>query len=252
MTAAARLTDRLLAHLGSLEPGPAAEAAAGRELASLEPEEAAELLGALVERAKDSPGAGHALTVASRALMFCGAADLPLDHRRRIDAAAVQLGLTEVAALFLEEDPSKAIDPAATQAPDPLLGGLTLGHKKALARRADGDSIARLALEGDERVVRELLLNPRLTEEQVVRLAARRPARCEALLEVWRSTRWSVRAGVRRALAMNPYTPPEISLKLLPHLLDADLKAIRGDNALHESVRDVAARLLNAKRDKPR
>jgi hypothetical protein len=53
---------------------------------------------------------------------------------------------------------------------------------------------------------------------------------------------------VRKALAMNPYTPPEISLKVLPHLLVADLKAIAGDNALHPSVRQLAAKLAASRR----
>jgi hypothetical protein len=108
--------------------------------------------------------------------------------------------------------------------------------------------MARLAVEGDARVIRELLLNPKMTEGMAIRIAARRPAKAETLVEIWKSPKWSVRPSVRKALAMNPYTPPDVSLKILPHLLKADLKAIAGDRALNGSVRELARKLLSTKK----
>lgn len=237
---------QLVAHLASLEAGLASEGAAARELAAMDPVEAAHALKVLSEQARESQSAGHALALASRALMFGSEADLPYSHRGRIYDAAVEFGLSEVAAFFVT---GKDADPeqAGQEYVDPTLAHLTLGHKKTLARQADPDKIARLALESDPRVVRELLFNPRMTEPMVVRIVARRPSRPETLMEVWRSPRWSVRTGVRRALALNPYTPPEITLKILPHLLTADLAVIAQDRALHPSVREVAQK-LSAKR----
>jgi hypothetical protein len=122
----------------------------------------------------------------------------------------------------------------------------TLGLLKTRARTArDADTLARLALASDASVVRNLLLNPRLTEPAVVRLAARRPARGGPLVEVWRS-RWSSRHLVRRALAFNPYLPPEVGVKLVPLLLRTDWEEIVGDAGLHPSVRAEAQALLAA------
>ena len=242
--------DQLVSHLSSLELGPASDVAAAREIAAIDPVEAAHALKVLVERAKSSPQAGHALAAASRALMFGSAADLPFSHRGRIYDAAAEFGLPEVAALFVTDAAAKTLDPSAILPVDPKLSEMTLGHKKSLARQADPMRMARLAVEGDARVIRELLLNPKLTEGVVIRMAARRPAKVDTLLEIWRSPKWSVRASVRKALAMNPYTPPDVSLKILPHLLQCDLKMISLDHALHVTVRELARKL--SKRTHPR
>jgi hypothetical protein len=122
----------------------------------------------------------------------------------------------------------------------------TLGLLKTKARTAkDPDALSRLALASEPSVVRNLLLNPHLTEPLVVRLAARRPARGAPLVEVWRS-KWGTRHSVRRALVFNPYLPPEVAVKLLPLLLRTDWKEVAADGGLHPALRGEARTLLAA------
>lgn len=242
------VADPLTALLSGLEVGTAADVAAARALSRLDPVEAVHALRVLVQGAKRSPRAGKALVLATRALAFGPDEVLSPEQRGRIYDAAVEFAVPEVSALFLREAPSLEVDPGLVDRPDPVIGHLTLGHKKMLARKIGGDRLARFAMEPDACVIRELLLNPRLTEEGVVRIAARRPARVAVLMEIWRSRRWCVRREVRRALAMNPYCPPEVGLKLLPHLERADLLAIAGDGTLHASLRVLAARLAEGGR----
>ncbi len=122
----------------------------------------------------------------------------------------------------------------------------TLGMLKTQARTArDPDALSRIALASNPAVVRNLLVNPRLTEASVVRLAARRPARAEPLVEVWRS-KWGARHAVRRALVFNPYLPPEVGVKVVPLLLRTDWAEIAGNGALHPGVRAEAKLLLAA------
>jgi len=241
--------NQLISLLASLEPGPACDAAAGRAIAQLEPVESAHVLGVLVEEAKRSAEAGRTLTALSRAVMLAQDADWPYAHRGRIYDAAVEFQLTTVAAFFVAGEPAKVMDPDE-RTDDPTLAHYSLGHKKMLARQVDPDKMSRLAVEGDARVIKELLLNPRMTEGMVVRIVARRPAKAEVLLEVWRSPRWSVRCSVRKALAMNPYTPPDVALKVLPHLLAGDLKAIANDQSLAPAVRESARKLAQRRRTK--
>jgi hypothetical protein len=237
------LAAQLIELLASLEVGSGADVAAARALARLDPVEAVHVLKVLVERGKESARAGKVLFLATRALAFGPDDVFSPEQRGRIYAAAAEFSVPQVAALFVKDAPSLEVDPGLIDQPDPVIGHLTLGHKKMLARKVDGDRIARFAMEPDPSVIRELLLNPRLTEDMVVRIAARRPARVPVLNETWRSTRWSLRRGVRAALAMNPYTPPEVALKLLPQLQRADLVAIAGDGSLHAGVRELAAKL---------
>ena len=55
------------------------------------------------------------------------------------------------------------------------------------------DQLARFAVASNPDVVRNVLINPRLTDDGVVRIAARRPARPEPLIEIWHSPRWGSR-----------------------------------------------------------
>jgi hypothetical protein len=129
---------------------------------------------------------------------------------------------------------------------DPMLSALTLGERKSLARRFDRDLLARIARDPDPEVIRNLLRNPRLTEHDVVRIAARRPAPPEILVEVWRCERWSRRHAVRRALAFNPGTPAWTVHRILPSLLEQELRQVRSDPLLAPEVREAAAMLLRA------
>lgn len=126
---------------------------------------------------------------------------------------------------------------------DRQLARLTLGERKFLARGRDRYRLDRLLTDADPAVIHNLLLNPRLTERDVVRMAARRPARDVILREI-AASRFINRYRVKLALVSNPYTPTEIALKLVPFLLRPDLKRISTDNTLHQLVREQAARLL--------
>ncbi|MDF1564347.1 MAG: hypothetical protein P1V51_14955 [Deltaproteobacteria bacterium] len=146
----------------------------------------------------------------------------------------------EVAHLLERPPPAREFRPEDERGVDREMRSKTLGFRKALARKADRPQLARLLTDPDPSVVHNLLAHPRLTETEVVGLAARRPARPEVLREIYRAPRWSTRRRVRRALANNPYTPTEIALKLVALLPLSDAKAIAADGNLHEAVRRAA------------
>jgi hypothetical protein len=136
---------------------------------------------------------------------------------------------------------------SAKEVPGDLeMSRLTLGQRKFLARGHDRVRIDRLLYDPDPAVIRNLLRNPNLTEQDVIRLAARRPAR-EAVQRELYGSRWSDRYRVRLALVCNPYTPTDVSLKLLGFLLRKDLRMVSRDGGLHELVRAEAGRLLLSK-----
>jgi hypothetical protein len=241
------LTSRLMV----LEAGPLRVAAAARELAQMMPERGAWVLAALLELAREgSPEERLALEALGRALLSDPSDVLSNLHRQRLFEAAAESELPEVEALFIAPPPVLATDPDHPPKPDPALAHLTLGHKKMLARTADPDLLARLAAEAEPSVIQNILINPRLTESLVVRICARKPIRAQVLEAIYESRKWSTRALVRQAMVENPYTPPELSLKILPILSVPVLKQVANNKQLHESVREAASRLLgkNAKR----
>jgi hypothetical protein len=114
---------------------------------------------------------------------------------------------------------------------------LSLGERKALARRTDRDTLARLLCDPHPDVIRRTLGNPKLTEDDVLRLAARRPCRPDVLLEITRATRWVHRARIRMALVLNPDTPLETTAPLVGLLMRHELRLVATSPAVAPAVR---------------
>jgi hypothetical protein len=116
---------------------------------------------------------------------------------------------------------------------------LTLGERKSLARTHDRALLARVLRDPHPDVIKILLDNPAVVEVDVVRLCARRPSQPQVLSEVFLHQRWILRYRIRLTLALNPFTPEDITLQLLPHLSAADLRAVRGSSQISERVREA-------------
>jgi len=231
----------LARRLSALEEGPIRTRAAARALASEGAAGAAQRLADAVALA----GEGEvALAAALGDALLRPGPELVYEQVAALYAAAVAGGHETVRSLLVAPPPQRTYREPRDRA-DPGAGHLTLGHKKALARGdRDPDLLARLAAEGEPVVVRELLKNPRLTEELVVRIAARRPCRPETLRCIHDDRRWRTRQAVVRAIALNPFAEPELVAKLLPRLGTRDLDAMAADGSLHALVRALASRLV--------
>lgn len=114
---------------------------------------------------------------------------------------------------------------------------LTLGERKSLARRPDRDMMERLLRDPHPDVIRQLLANPRLTEDDLLPLAARRPVRPDVLTEIARSTRWSHRPRIRIALVLNPDTPLEIAAPIVGLLMAHELRLVATSPTVAPAVR---------------
>ncbi len=101
---------------------------------------------------------------------------------------------------------------------------LTLGERKSLARTHDRSLIQRVVRDPHPDVVRILLDNPSLTEEDVVRICAARPNHPTVLHTVYSHRRWVVRYRPRNAIVRNPDTPLDTALLLAPLLRKSEIE----------------------------
>ncbi|MBX5483393.1 MAG: hypothetical protein IRZ16_16350 [Myxococcaceae bacterium] len=217
--------------------------AAARMLARLHPTEATELIQHVLELSRN--GAEGASCVLEAFVSALGQEAASIPHAASLRRLAMIQDLPAVANLFAEGDPVREMDADVAARNDARLFSDTLGHLKTRARLTrDPDQMARIAAVSNAAVVRELLRNPRLTEPLVVRIAARRPARPEPLLEIWRSPKWFARPAVKRALVFNPYLPPEVGAKIVPLLNTTDLAELAKDGSVHAALREQAKLLL--------
>ena len=121
---------------------------------------------------------------------------------------------------------------------------LTLGERKALARRPERKMLDRLLADPHPMVIRHVLRNPVTTEDDVVRLASRRPIAGEILREVAADTRWGHRPRVRMAVVLNPHCPLDLGLSLVQLLRPSELRVmLRVGDCRRELVRAASNRL---------
>lgn len=128
--------------------------------------------------------------------------------------------------------------PIRNDSPRPAGRILTLGERKWLARRPDRETMQRLLQDPHPDVIRRCLVNPRLTEDDVVRFAAKRPGREDLLAEVARSG-WVRCPRVRLSLVLNPATPTEIAMRIAGLLMKPELELVAQSPAVNASIRAV-------------
>jgi hypothetical protein len=183
------------------------------QIQSEPPETLAQLLDVIIGESEVSETRAREalLTIA---LWVAGTArEADLDRLRQIALAQRLLSLQRV--IRRVPAPSQAPQSSETKIPDYGAGReLTLGERRNLARRADRHGFDALLRDPHPMVVTELLANPKTTEDDVVRIAAFRPARGSSTLAIAR-TRWLTRPRVRMTVLLNPGSPPAIALPLV-------------------------------------
>lgn len=121
--------------------------------------------------------------------------------------------------------------------------GETLGRRKSLARTVTGDLLLQILDDPHPDVIRNALVNPRLLEAHVVRVAARRPVP-PAVLDAVAKSRFISAHAVRRALVLNPDCPPKLACRLIATMTAADLLDIVSANGVGLEAKNAAALLL--------
>jgi hypothetical protein len=114
---------------------------------------------------------------------------------------------------------------------------LTLGERKSLARRPDRETVEKLVRDPHPEVIRKLLANPRLTEDDVVRLVSKRPSRADILTAIARSPKWVRRTRVRLSLLLHPDLPSELASPIIGLLVRQELRLVAQSTHVPAPVR---------------
>lgn len=117
---------------------------------------------------------------------------------------------------------------------------LSLGERKSLARKPDRAMMERLLRDPHPDVIRMVLANPRVVEEDVLAVASRRPCRPDVLTELARQPRWVHRPRIRMALVLNPDTPLEVVAPMVGLLMRHELRLVATSPTVAPAVRALS------------
>jgi hypothetical protein len=208
------------------------------------PSAAARLLNELCE-ASDGSDADAREALLAVAIAFAGSTAAPVLELLREEASAQRLLGLERLLRRAPQPPASERSDDEQRVPDYGMGReLTLGERRSLARRPNRRAFERLLNDPHPLVICQLLENPKLTEDDVVRLIARRPARVEVLQQVARRARWLCRRRVRLALLLNPGTPSEIAVPLVSTCNRTELSELSRAGDISLVLRSIALELL--------
>jgi hypothetical protein len=99
-------------------------------------------------------------------------------------------------------------------------------EKLLLAVKADRSERALLVQDNDPRVLLSLLRNPRVTIDEVVRVAKSAFLTYQIADVIMKASQWMASLDVRLALIHNPKTPPPFQLRILGTLPDNEVRTI--------------------------
>jgi hypothetical protein len=222
------------------------------ELAGLGSAASAALLNAVMEQNEAAdPGAHEALLTI--ALILVDQDNRAIVEMLREEAEAQ--GLFSLQRLTRRAPPPSIHAPALEELRVPDYGTgreLSLGERKSLARRPDRRAFEKLCLDPHPLVIRQLLENPKMVEDDAIRIATLRPARPAALAELVRSHRWLSRPRVRMAVLLNPGSPPELTMPLLGLCTREELRDVLKSTETSIVLRGVAQELLARRPPLPR
>jgi hypothetical protein len=114
---------------------------------------------------------------------------------------------------------------------------VSAGERLALAKQGSTRTAAALLFDGEARVMKAALDNPRLTEVFVVRAVMREGASASVIQAVCGHSRWSLRREVQMALLRNEHTPMAKALQFARGFPVGTLKEVLRDSRLSERIK---------------
>jgi len=128
--------------------------------------------------------------------------------------------------------------------------GMTIPEKVKLALRGNRDARMILMRDSNQLVRRFVLLNPRISDTEVVAITHNKSADDELLRVIGERREWMQNYQVRLGLATNPKTPLAVALKQVPTLGERDLRQIAKSKNVPHAVATQARRLMSARASK--
>ena len=121
---------------------------------------------------------------------------------------------------------------------------MPVAHRIKLALAGGHEARVVLGRDPVRLVQRCVLMNPRITLEEVLAMAKNRSIHGSLLRQVADQRDWVRQYSIRLALVTNPKTPLQISLKLMPGLHEREVRALAKSRNVSSVIQAQARRMV--------
>jgi len=121
---------------------------------------------------------------------------------------------------------------------------MKVGEKLKLALKGHRDARTILMRDGTFIVKKFVMMNPRISEDEVTAIAKNRHVERELIDMIVRRKEWMTNYQIRLALVTNPKTPVTIALKYLKTLMTRDLRQLAKSKNVPAAVNSAAKRMV--------
>lgn len=121
---------------------------------------------------------------------------------------------------------------------------MSVPQRVKLAMKGNREARNILIRDTNKLIQRMVLLNPRITEDEILMVAKDRNSETDLLRQIGDNRDWIHHYGIRSALVENARTPLAISLRLLKTLQDREIRTLAKSKNVASAVSGQARRML--------
>ena len=191
------------------------------------------------------PGFAAVVAELQNTLIFEAGEESPTDQLFRdamAEAEAREAGITDV--ILRDEDGEETLHPEL-ESVEKSLTQMSMSEKIRTALIGSNSQRMLLARSANRAVAMAAVTSPRAQEHEAVQLSASRQVGEEVLRYISQRRDWVRLHQVKLNLCQNPKTPVPVSLRLLPHLRESDLKSLARSRNVSQSVKASVQQLLD-------
>lgn len=131
-----------------------------------------------------------------------------------------------------------------------IVSKLSVSQKVKLALSGNKSARELLVKESNKLVCGGVLKNPRITDDEILKLATTKGTSEDILRTISNGRKWLEKYSIRLAVTTNPKTPSVVSIKLLTALNDSDVQKISKSKNVPSLLSGAAKRIVDAKAKK--
>ena len=127
---------------------------------------------------------------------------------------------------------------------------MNMKDRMKLAMKGDREARSILIRDPNRVVAKAVIENPRITEQEVEKIAAMRSVQEEIIRYIANNRHWAHNYPIMHNLARNPRTPIQQAFTILTRLQMRDLQALSKNRNVSEAIRKQAMRLVSTRNGK--